>query len=355
MTQVPEVSSAPVVLVKGGDEALVRDMVVGVEHALLGDLDRELVVEDLMVDPSATDDAQGVDRVVMAVQTPSFLVDRRIVIARGVGVLTTKEAVAGLVAYLADPMPSAALVLVWDKAPDSKLKQGPPPKSLVAAIAACGGVVVDTDPGKKAEPWIDEQLAGEQFRLDKAARSALIEHLGDEPQRLLGILATLRGVYVAGSKLGPDDLVPYLGAEGDVTPWALTDAIAAGDVGTAVAMVQRMLANGRHPIQVLATLSSWVGNLLALDGAAVVSKEDAARLIGGHPFVAGKAAALARQAGPERIAEAVTLVADADLDVRGRSALPPVAVLEVLVARLATRIGSGRSGSRRPAGASRSR
>jgi hypothetical protein len=45
--------------------------------------------------------------------------------------------------------------------------------------------------------------------------------------------------------------------------------------------------------------------------------------------------------GASPAGRAVTLLADADLDVRGRSALPDVTVLEVLVGRL-SRLGSVR-------------
>jgi hypothetical protein len=48
--------------------------------------------------------------------------------------------------------------------------------------------------------------------------------------------------------------------------------------------------------------------------------------------------------GPARLGRAVTLLADADLDIRGRSALPDVTVLEVLIGRL-SRLGSVRETS----------
>ena len=55
-----------------------------------------------------------------------------------------------------------------------------------------------------------------------------------------------------------------------------------------------------------------------------------------------KALAEARRLGIERIARAVRLVARADLDVRGVTALPAEAVLEVLVARLCRLASAGR-------------
>jgi DNA polymerase III subunit delta len=76
---------------------------------------------------------------------------------------------------------------------------------------------------------------------------------------------------------------------------------------------------------------------LALDGADVRTEKDAAALLGmkGSTFPARKALETARRLGSDRIAQAVQLVARADLDLRGARAWPPELVLEVLVARLA--------------------
>ena len=87
--------------------------------------------------------------------------------------------------------------------------------------------------------------------------------------------------------------------------------------------------------------------MLRLDGSDVGSGEEAAALLGVRsPFVAKKALAQGRRLGSERVAQAVTLLAAADLDVKGQSALPTDLILEVLVARLSrlarTRVSAGR-------------
>ena len=83
--------------------------------------------------------------------------------------------------------------------------------------------------------------------------------------------------------------------------------------------------------------------MLRLDGAGTHSGEDAARLLGVRsPFIARKALAQGQRLGSERLGQAVALVAEADVDVKGRTALSPELVLEVLVARL-TRLARGAS------------
>jgi DNA polymerase III delta subunit len=54
--------------------------------------------------------------------------------------------------------------------------------------------------------------------------------------------------------------------------------------------------------------------------------------------VAKKALEQGRRLGAERVAQAMTLLSDADLDVKGRTGLPPELVLEVLVARLSRQL-----------------
>ena len=94
---------------------------------------------------------------------------------------------------------------------------------------------------------------------------------------------------------------------------------------------------GRHALQIMATLQSHYGRMLALDGAPVTGEKDAAALLGmkGSTFPARKALSQARRLGHERVVEAIELLAGADIDLRGGKAWPDGLVLEVLVARLA--------------------
>jgi DNA polymerase III subunit delta len=343
------VATAPVVVVRGADPVLVRDAVVDIDRMLVGDAEREFCVEDLSFEDLLTEDGSvDLGRVVDAAHTPAFLADRRVVVARGLAVLTKKEDVAVLVDYLAEPLATTALVLVWDKPARDQRKTGAMPKSLVTAVEAAGGVIVQTDPGsgKAAAGWLDDALAAEEFQLDAGARTRLADWIGDQSPLLVGILATLRGVYGPGDRLSAVDIEPYLGVEGDVTPWTLTDAIDRGDVAGSLSALRRMFEGGeRHPMQVMATLVGHVDLMLGLADAAVTGKDDAAQLLGVHPFRAGKALAQVRRLGGARVGEFVTLVAQADLDLRGTKQWPQELVLEVLVARLASR--SAAAGARR--------
>jgi DNA polymerase-3 subunit delta len=329
---------AQVHLVKGDDPVLVGDTVRRIVAELVGDGDRALMVEELDESRYLGDDGAHISPLVDAAQTPPFLTDRRVVVGRHLARFTTAESVAPLVAYLDDPLPTTSLVLVWDKGPKFTGRSSVP-KSLTDALTRAGALTHTTDvPGtaKGRDAWFRDQLAEAAVHLDARAQKLLGEHLGEDVSRLGAILGTLESTFGPGARLGADDLAPFLGQSGGVPPWELTDAIAAGDLATALDRLHRMLGGGeRHALQILATLQRHVAGLLALDGAQVRSREDAAQLLGMAPFPAEKLLKLARRLGSERIAEQFLLVADADLDLKGAQEWPDHLVLEVLVARLA--------------------
>ena len=159
--------------------------------------------------------------------------------------------------------------------------------------------------------------------------------------------------YGVGGRIGPAELVPFLGEEGGAPPWDLTDALDRGEVAKAVQAAHRLLGpGGRHPFQVLATLHRHYGAMLRLEGSGVTDPGAAASLLKMSPYPARKVLDQGRRLGAERVARAVSLIADADHDLRGVVDWPADLVIEVLVARLAqlARSRSGANpGTRRPA------
>lgn len=348
--------NAPVYLLKGDDEVLLGDAVHELVHTLVGTGDRTLMVEELDAERYAHDtDGNQIGPLVDAAQTPPFLTDRRVVVGRQAAVFTTADSVAPLVAYLADPLDTTSLVLVWERVPKAGgARLGAVPKKLLDAIKACGGLVVDTGAGagKARSQWIDEHLKDAGVKLDASARKVIEEQIGEDAGLLVGLLPTLEAVYGKGAKVTAQDLGPYLGVEGGVKPWDLTDAIDNGDVGLALDKLHRLInGSGQHPLQIMAMLTNHYGRMLALDGSGVADERGAAEVLGikGSTFPAKKALTQCRRLGTDRLAEFTRLLAQADLDLKGAKAWPAELVVEVLVARLASRTPrpAGRGGARR--------
>jgi DNA polymerase-3 subunit delta len=311
-------------LVRGDDPALVAQEARALIDRLVGDRESSFVVEE----HGASGEDLDVKAVVDACLTPSFLGDRRVVVVREAGRIGAAEA-AALAPVVADPLASTVLVLVGGG--------GTVPQALVKAVGANGEVVdASAGTGRDRTNWVAGHLRDAPLRFDAGARARVQAHLGDDLGRLAGIIESLVAAYGEGASISGAELEPFLGSAGSVPPWELTDAIDSGSIPGALVALRRMLdAGGRHPTEVIGILHRHYSNMLALDGLAQVDSAEAAQLLGiRSPFVAKKAMEQGRRLGSERIAQAVNLLSDADLDIKGRTALAPDLVLEVLVARL---------------------
>jgi DNA polymerase-3 subunit delta len=348
--------AAPAFLVKGDDEVLLENTVLELIQELIGDGDRSLMLEEL--DASAYERDNGdhqLSRLVDHAQTAPFLTERRVVVGRQLAVCSTADSVAALVAYLADPLPTTSLVLVWEKGPRPGSRLAKVPTTLTNALKRAKGVVIESSAGtgRARDQWVEHQLRDAPVKLDASARKLVGERIGEDAAMLVGLLPTLAAVYGTGARVTAADLEPYLGEAGAVKPFELTNAIDAGDVATALDMLHRLMdGGGWHPLQVMATLTNHYSRMLALDGSGVADQSGAAELLGirGSTFPAKKALDQGRKLGTDRLAAFLALLAQADLDLRGAKAWPSELVVEVLVARLASRTprGSARP-ARRPA------
>jgi len=184
--------------------------------------------------------------------------------------------------------------------------------------------------------WIADRLRGAPVRLTPEAVDLLAEHLGEDLARLDGLLATLESAFPVAGAIDAAGLAPFLGTAGGVAPWDLTDAIDARDVPAAIAALSRLVGPGeRNPFQILALLHRHFGAMLRLDGSGITDEDSAAAATGLKPYPAKKALASAHRLGHAGVVRAISLLARADMDLRGESGWRDELVLEVLVARLA--------------------
>ena len=343
-------SGPPAWFVKGTDE-LLRERVVGeLVIELLGDDDRSFAVEEIAVpgrtsdDPDAPGGAEGREYAVAAVLnaagSPPFMTNRRIVVVHGVGALTAAE-VEPLVRYLDDPLDTTVLVLVAGGgtiAPGltKKLKELKAPERAPESEAT------------------DKVLIGQAHEqgvlLSKEAADLITKHLGDDAGRVVALVEVLSAAFAPDERLSGDDVRPYLGEEGTVAPYLLTNAIEEGDTPRALELLHRLLTvtsakqpKPMHPLQVMGVLTGHYRRVLRLDDPDVRGENDAVAALGGKvkPFPAKKALNQARSLGTDGIRQAFDALAQADLDLKGARGIPEDAVMEVLVVRL-SRLAGGR-------------
>ncbi len=318
-------ASRTVWLIDGDDPVLVAEATKATIDDLVGDADRSLVVEDF-----------GGDEVDLAVvadaaNTPPFLADRRVVVIRDIGRFDTDE-LAPLLAYLDTPLDTTAVVLVAGG--------GRMAPKLTAVVKAHGHLTGTSVKGKTAKTFVHGRIKASPVSLDARAAALLEAHLGEDVSRLAAVLEVLSAAFEPGARLGPDDIEPYLGEAGSVAPWDLTDAIDSGNTDVALGALRRLLEAGdRHPLVVHAIIARHVGSLLRVDSPHVTTEAAAAEAMGiakaRSTYPAKKALTSARRYGSARIGDAVALVADAEIALKGgRGEWPDELALEVLVARL---------------------
>jgi len=330
----------PVVQVFSGTDPVLLDKAVrDAARAALGDQAADFALAEMNEPDYLVDDQYSIAPLVDAAQTPPMLTDRRVVIGHHLARFSTGDSVEPLVRYLSNPLDTTHLVLVWSKGPALNKRVGGLPKKLTETLKELGVSVTKTDVNQRESgAWIDQQLKDLGVTLDNQARRLLGDHLGDNVNRLVGIARSLVATHGTGSRLGVEEIAPYLGSAGDVPPWDLTDAIANGDIATSLQTCRRMVHGGeRHPLAILASLTNHYARMASLDGARVNGEKDAAAYLGvrGSTYPVKKAMQQARKMGPPGVKRAWGLLAQADLDLRGGTAADPEQVLEVLIARLA--------------------
>ncbi len=325
-------STAPIRLVTGDDDIIRGDAARDLTTELLDGADASLAVDRLEGDEYEV--AQAVD----AAATPPFLTTRRVVVVRHLGRFGADE-LGPLVGYLADPLPTTGLVLVWERSPSQTGRLNKPPKALTDGVTKAGGEVVNTSvgTGRARRQWLDERLGEGGVKFDRSARDAVAERLGDDVERVNALVATVEAAYGAGTTVGAEDVEPFLGGAGGLPPWELTDAIDKGDIAMALDRLHRMLAaGGMHSLQVMAILTTHFRRILALEGSDARNENEAAEVLGAKPsFPIRKALTRAQRMGYDAAGDAVRLLSQADVDLKGAKAWPDELVLEVLVARLA--------------------
>jgi DNA polymerase-3 subunit delta len=339
-----------IVFVQGADPSLRDREVQRVVDELLGADDRSFVLDDHTIpgkrranagdgsDEAADDDGAGGElpaftAITTALQSPPFMTASRVVVVREVANLSADQA-QWVAAWMADPLDGVHLVLVAGGG-------GRTASALDKAIKAHAEVVGPAT--EQTGDLLQRELKDAHVKLAPEAAKRVVEHLGEDAARVPELVEVLHATYGDDAVLSLDDVDAYLGEIGTADRFALTNAIERGDLGGALETLHRNLtatsAKQQKPLaamQIMATLGFYYQRLLRLDDPAIVTKEHAAEALGmksaggaRYPLEAS------RRLGTDGLHNAVDLLAQAELDLRGASGLDERTVMDVLVARLA--------------------
>ena len=203
-------------------------------------------------DAETTDIAEALDEA----QTSPMLAETRFVVLKHVEKLK-KEPLKKLLAYLADPCPSATLLLLADW-PREKID--PIPDALNAASA-----LVDFAPmnEKQATEHLNTRLLAGGVKTDKEALELMVELLGTNSV-ILDSEADKVILYMDGQNrvFGPADALALTGFARTQEPFALANAVRGRRQHDAGEAAKNMLAAGEEPLALLAQTSKSMENML---------------------------------------------------------------------------------------------
>lgn len=333
-----------VVAVVGTDATMVYDSLHNVIGDAVGDLDPSFALEDFTAkDVTAAGLESVISRVMGALNTPAFLVERRVVVVRDAQLFLADE-VDQLLDWIGSPTPSTTLVLAVVGAKSNKL------------VKAASDVVEVNVGSRSAERvvFVVDKMAEYRVSVDRHVCQQVADQVGDDVARVDALARTLQSIY-GTAPLNFAHIEPYLGDAGDVPEWDLTDAIDGGDATKAIVVARRMLdSKSRAGLQIVNILQRHYLRMARLEGSGVRGDEAAAALLGINKYPAGKSLRICERLGPQRISTAVHWIAQADLNLKGGVSyggkdldtdldVTDLTVVEVLVARLAKMTqGAGR-------------
>lgn len=327
----------PVIVVVGTDATMVYDALHNAVAVALGDLDPSFALQDFTAkDVASTSNESVASAILEALNTPPFLVAKRVVVVRDAQQLLADE-VSALEAWMKNPAPDVELLVAVVGTKAHKL------------VKAAGEVITAGTAGNKRDDrvsFVSDKLKQYRVSADAQTVTRICDHFGDELERVDALARLLASMY-GSAPVNFAHVEPYLGDVGNVPEWDLTDAVDRGDVAKAIVVARRMLdSRGRAGLQIVNMLQRHFLRMARLEGLGLRNGEAAGELLGINKFPAGKALEGAERLGPDRISDAVNMITQADLDLKGAVSyggksletdqdLTDLTVVEVLVARLA--------------------
>lgn len=178
------------------------------------------------------------------------------------GETVDRGALASLVDYVKQPVPSTSLVIV---APDVNRSLAAV-KALVkhAAIVECYGLR-DADPRgggadvvRQAIAWVREAASAAGRQIEPAAAHMLAERSGGDIGKLRSDLDHLLLFAKGRRAVTREDVEAVVSDQTALDPWAIVNAIERGDAAEALRQLGLALDEGGVPVMILGQLAWWV-------------------------------------------------------------------------------------------------
>jgi DNA polymerase III subunit delta len=257
-----------------------------------------------------------------ALETPSLLGGRRLVIVHGARDLV-KEQVEAINRYLERPSPDSVLVLVS------------PGRTKLDAIAKKLGALVtlEAPKGRRLVSWIRSRAGSHSLRIDDRAAWTLIDTVGVELRDLDAAFHQMVSALGRDARVTAAEVKRLFARLADERIYVFTDAVGDRRLAQAMTSLRRLLEQGEEPLVLFGALAAHVRRMLrarrlADQGASVVGD-----YLGLPGWRAERLAKQARSYNENELVDAMQILAATDVEMKGGD-VPPAAALETAVVRI---------------------
>ncbi|MCW2769046.1 MAG: holA [Aeromicrobium sp.] len=230
---------------------------------------------------------------------------------------------AELLAYVASPSPDVAVILVHGG--------GQKGKGLLDKLRKAGVVSEVKLEQPKYERdyarWVFGEVRDLGARIDEQAATFLVAAVGQDLRALAGAADQLVANLEKGAEITASLVQQYFGGRADVRGYEIADATIDGRISVALEQARWAEAAKVAPVLITSALATGLRSLAKLSGAPEGLRDnDLAALIGAPPFKIRAMRQQLRSWDQTGLAQAISAVAQADLDVKGGAADPAFAV-----------------------------
>lgn len=253
--------------------------------------------------------------------SPSLFSEGRVIVLEAAQDIT-QEAADALLAYLGRPEEGIVLVVVHSGGGRAKAA-----KALPAALRKAGAEITEcakiTKPAER-EAFVRAEVRRAGGRIDPVAVAALIDSVGGEMRELASAAAQL--VADSGGQVDEQAVRRYHRGRAEVTGFAVAERAVAGDRAAALESMRWATQIGVPHVLVADALADAVRTIARVSAAGRGNPNQMAGELGMPPWKIRKAQGQVRGWAQAGLAEAMTIVARVNAEVKGAAADPTYAL-----------------------------
>lgn len=227
-----------------------------------------------------------------------------------------------LALYLQSPQPSTILTICHKPKADRGGERGAKLAALTKAVAKAGGIKFDSNKlyDNQVPAWVQDYLAPKGVKIDPVAAQLLVEHLGNDLNKIAHELDKLIIALPQGTTaIGPKQVEDNIGISKDFNRFELTKAISERNV-----MKCNMIANhfahtpNTNPLVLtMSTLHQHFVRIMKAHLLAQAPDQELAQALGVNPYFVREYRAATRRYSLQKAAAVLTLLRDYDLRSKG--------------------------------------